>query len=63
MRERELRRTRYLGQACSEKDALEQLSHLLKELVDVRTLQNVHLVDGTVNFNRHDKVSVVDRLK
>lgn len=34
---------KYLGEAGCEKHALEELPHLLKKLVDVRSFQHVHL--------------------
>lgn len=52
-----------LGQTGCEKHTLVQLPHLLKEVIHVRPLQYIHLVDGSVYFNRNYEISIADWLK
>ena len=53
----------YLSETGGEEDALEELAHLLQELVDVGSLEDVDLVHRAVDLHRHDEVSVVYRLQ
>lgn len=47
-----------LGQRRRKQHTLVQLAHLFQELVDVRSLQDVHLVHGSVYLNWHYEIGV-----
>ena len=53
----------YLCQAGSEENALEHFSHFSEELVTVRSLQYVHLVDDSLYLHWHNEVCIVYRLR
>lgn len=56
-------RVRVLCQRCGEQHALVELAAPSQEFVHVRPFQNVHLMDRTVDFDRHHEIRVVYGLK
>uniref|UniRef100_A0A8D8R138 Uncharacterized protein n=1 Tax=Cacopsylla melanoneura TaxID=428564 RepID=A0A8D8R138_9HEMI len=48
------------SKTSGEQYTLIQFSHSLKKVVNVRSLQNIHLVNGSVDFYWHNKVCIVN---
>lgn len=54
---------RVFGEGGGEQHALVQFAHPFQEVVDVRSLQHVHLMHRSVDLDWDDKVRVADRLQ
>lgn len=51
-----------LGQRRSEQHAFVEFAHFSQEFVDKRSFQNIHLVDGSVDFHGYNEIGVGDWL-
>ncbi len=52
----------YLGKTGSKEDTLVDISHLPKELIYVRPLENVHLMHRAVDLYPYFEVRLIHRL-
>jgi hypothetical protein len=53
----------HLAEGSGKDDDLENLAHLTHEFIDARPLDDVHIVHGTLNLDRDDKVGILDHLQ